>query len=87
MINSKDLQMLIAHYRVNTPDEAIDLASKEFDNVVNKDREYPPFMYYMILSYLDGNMNYDKKFKDMSMTEKRKVFDETIESLKTQKLV
>lgn len=89
MLTIDSLILLTRHYHTennkNCFEDAIDLASKELDNVLDETREYPPFIYYLILENMDNNPKNDwkwKRFHQMSREEKIEVFNDTIEELK-----
>lgn len=88
MLTLSSLILLVKHYHTennaNCFDDAIDLASKELSNVLDETREYPPFIYYLILEYMDDNPNYKfrETWKNMSVEEKTKAFNETINVLR-----
>ena len=88
MLTIDSLFLLVKHYKTDKHrdcfDEAILLASKELNNVLNESREYPPFVYYLILEHMDKNPNYVYKstWKNMNNEEKTIAFEETIEELK-----
>ena len=88
MVTIDSLFYLASDYNLGKDDEslykAIELASKDFNEVMNKDREYPPFIYYICLEHMDNNPKYKfgKTFRMMSDDEKKSVFDETINALK-----
>ena len=88
MLTLNSLILLVKHYHTennkNCFKDAINLASKELDNVLNETREYPPFIYYLILENMDNNPKNDwgwKKFRQMSKEEKIEVFNDTINEL------
>lgn len=89
MLNLNSLILLVKHYHVennkNCFEEAINLASKELDDVLDETREYPPFIYYLILENMDNNPKNNwgwKKFSQMSKEEKIEVFNDTLKELK-----
>lgn len=92
MLTRKSLFLLVNHYGTGRNgerryDDAIDMASNEFDNIVDETREYPPFLYYLILENMDSNPKYIDRLKwsRMSIEEKRNAFDDTIEELRKLK--
>jgi len=89
MLTDKDLFQLVAHYHLenddNCFDKAIEAGSKELKEVLNTEREWPPFIYYLCLEHINGNPKYKfgKTFRQMDNEEKTNVFNETIEALKS----
>lgn len=85
-----DLIELVYHYHLQNKDncfeEAISLAEKELNEVLDDTREYPPFIYYLILINKDHNdIIYNrprKRWMDLSKEEKTKEFYSTIEELR-----
>lgn len=87
MLTEKDLFQLVAHYHLDKNcdfDGAIEMASNELPAVLDKEREYPPFIYYLCLEHINGNPKYKfgKTFRQMNDEEKTNVFNETIAALK-----
>jgi len=89
MLTFNSLLLLVNNYHTEdnaTPfKDAIALASKELDNVLDETREYPPFIYYLILENMDNNPknNWEwRKFSQMNKEEKIEVFNDTLEELK-----
>lgn len=88
MVTIDSLFLLVKHYKTDKDkdcfDKAISLASKELNNVLDESREYPPFIYYLVLEHMDKNPKYmyKKTWKNMNNEEKAIVFRETIEELK-----
>ena len=86
MLLLDDLFQLVYHYRLSNEkdcfNKAIEMARNELSAVLDDTREYPPFMYYLMLAYMDGNEKYyGKKFCRMNDAEKTELFNETIEAL------
>jgi hypothetical protein len=82
MLSINSVILLAQHYRISNTKVAIDLASKELDKVLDETREYPVFIYYLILENMDNNPLYDgKKFHFMSKDEKIEAFNDTINQL------
>ena len=87
MLILDDLFELVYHYRVQSEkdcfNKAIELASAELDDVLDDTREYPPFVYYLLLAHMDGNDKYyGRKFSTMSRQERIDLFNDTIIGLK-----
>lgn len=88
MLTIDSLFLLVKHYKtVNDKDcfdKAISLAFKELNNVLDESREYPPFIYYLILEHMDKNPKYMYRctWKNMNNEQKIIAFKETIEELK-----
>ena len=84
MVTIDSLIHLVKHYHLENDDDcfnkAVCLAEKELCEVLNEEREYPPFIYYLCLEHLDRNPNYKncKTFSCMNNDEKTNVFNETI---------
>lgn len=89
MVTIESLFHLVRHYHLDDDDncfeKAIDMANNELENVLNEEREYPPFIYYLCLEQMDKNEKYKfgKTFRGMTKEEKTNVFNETIEALKS----
>lgn len=77
-----DLFQLVYHYktqdRADPFNDAIDLAETALGDVLDTEREYPPFIYYLILI----NMQNRKRWYDMSDEEKTEEFHNTIKRLR-----
>lgn len=88
MIVENDLFQLVAHYHLENADNcfenAINVAEKELQEVLNTEREWPPFIYYLCLMHMQNNPKYKfgKTFNKMNNDEKTIVFNETIEALR-----
>jgi hypothetical protein len=88
MITENSLFHLVRHYRLeNDPDcfeKAIEMGKADLKEVLDAEREYPPFVYYLCLEHMDNNPKYKfgKTFKMMDDNEKTVVFNETIEELR-----
>ena len=88
MIKENSLFHLVKHYHLendtNCFERAIDMANSQLNDVLGKDREYPPLIYYLCLEHMDNNPKYKfgKTFNSMDDVEKTVVFNETIEALK-----
>ena len=58
------------------------MAETELNEILFPSREYPPFVYYLVLEHMDNNKKYKGiKFSLMDNDEKTNVFKETLESL------
>lgn len=88
MVTLDSLLLLVKHYHLtndsNCFEKAIDMANEELNEVLNTEREYPPFIYYLCLEQMDRNPKYKfgKTFRSMTDEEKTVVFNETIEELR-----
>lgn len=88
MVTIDSLFHLVKHYHLeddeNCFDKAIDMANNQLSDVLDKEREYPPFIYYLCLEQMDKNPKYKfgKTFIQMTDEEKTLVFNETISALK-----
>ena len=88
MVTIDSLFHLVKHYHLeddeNCFDKAIDMANNQLSDVLDKEREYPPFIYYLCLEQMDKNPKYKfgKPFIQMTDEEKTLVFNETISALK-----
>ena len=88
MVTIDSLFHLVKHYHLaddeNCFDKAIEMANNQLSDVLDNDREYPPFIYYLCLEQMDKNQKYmyGKTFRQMSDEEKTEVFNETIYALK-----
>ena len=88
MVTIDSLFLLVKHYHLvddkNCFEKAIEMASREIGEVLNTEREYPPFIYYLCLEHMDNNpkYNFGKVFRLMTDEEKTCVFNETISALK-----
>ena len=88
MLTEESLFLLAKHYHTEKHNEcfgmAVELASEELDNVLDETREYPPFVYYLVLENMDGNQKYigRKAWRAMSKEERTEAFNDTIENLK-----
>ena len=53
MVTLDSLLLLVKHYHLtndsNCFEKAIDMANEELNEVLNTEREYPPFIYYLCL--------------------------------------
>ena len=78
MLNTSSLVHLAHHYGTTDLEAGINFASKELDAVLDETREYPPFIWYLMLDHLDGK----KRLRTMSREEKTEVFWEVINELK-----
>lgn len=89
MVTIESLFHLVSHYHLENDDncfeKAIEMANNELENVLNEEREYPPFIYYLCLEQMEKNEKYKfwKTFSRMTKEEKTNVFNETIEALKS----
>ena len=87
MLTLNSLFLLVQHYHLqNDPDcfeKAIEMGKADLKEVLDTEREYPPFIYYLCLEHMDNNPNYKlgKTFRMMDNAEKTEVFNETIEEL------
>lgn len=88
MINENSLFHLVSHYHLDNDgdcfNKAISLAENELDEVLNDEREYPPFIYYLCLEQMENNPKYKfgERFSKMTCEEKTSVFNETISALR-----
>lgn len=88
MLTIDSLCLLVEHYKTDNHkdcfEKAIELASYELNNLLDETREYPPFIYYLILEYMDNNPKYMYGPTWMKMSKQQKItaFNETIEELK-----
>lgn len=88
MITESSLFHLVRHYHLeNDPDcfdKAIEMGKGDLKEVLNTEREYPPFIYYLCLEHMEKNPKYKfgKTFGLMDDSEKTMVFNETIEELR-----
>lgn len=88
MITENSLFHLVLHYHLeNDPDcfdKAIEMSKGDLKEVLNTEREYPPFVYYLCLEHMEKNPKYKfgKTFRMMDDNEKTVVFNETIEELR-----
>lgn len=88
MVTIESLFHLVRHYHLenddNCFDKAIDMANNQLSDVLDKEREYPPFIYYLCLEQMEKNPKYkfSKTFHSMNDEEKTLVFNETISALK-----
>lgn len=88
MVTIDSLILLVKHYHLendsNCFDKAIEMAKNELGEVLNEEREYPPFIYYLCLEQMYSNPKYEwiKKWSTMTMDERVELFNETIEALK-----
>lgn len=88
MVTIDSLFHLVKHYHLtddeNCFEKAIDMAKSDLGKVLNTEREYPPFIYYLCLEQMENNPKYKfgKTFKSMNDEEKTLVFNETISELK-----
>lgn len=88
MVTIDSLFHLVKHYHLADDedcfDKAIDMANNQLSDVLDKEREYPPFIYYLCLEQMDKNPKYKfgKTFIQMTDEEKTLVFNETISALK-----
>lgn len=87
MLRLESLFLLVQHYHLeNEPycfEKAIEMGKADLKEVLDTEREYPPFIYYLCLEHMDNNPKYKfgKTFRLMDDTEKTEVFNETIEEL------
>ena len=87
MLRLESLFLLVKHYHLeNEPDcfnKAIEMGKADLKEVLDTEREYPPFIYYLCLEHMDNNPKYKlgKTFRMMDNAEKTEVFNETIEEL------
>jgi hypothetical protein len=65
-------------------EKAIEMANNQLSDVLDKEREYPPFIHYLCLEQMDKNPKYKfgKTFNAMTDGEKTCVFNETISALR-----
>lgn len=81
-LSLKDLWYLVENYHlennINGFEESIELAKNELSEILNPTKDYPPFIYYLILEHLDGS---GINFMLSSEIDKEKYFNETIEEL------
>lgn len=88
MVNENSLFHLVRHYHLDNDEDcfnkSISLAENELDEVLNNEREYPPFIYYLCLEQMEKNPKYkvSKSFSRMTDKEKTSVFNETISALR-----
>jgi hypothetical protein len=88
MLTIDSLFHLVNHYHLSDDidcfNKAIDMASKELPSILDIEREYPPFVYYLCLEHMDKNSKYKfgKTFRSMNDSEKTEVFNETIQELR-----
>lgn len=88
MVTENSLYLLVSHYHLDNDgdcfNKAISLAENELDEVLNNEREYPPFIYYLCLEQMEKNPKYKftKSFSRMTDEEKTLVFNETISALR-----
>lgn len=88
MITENSLFYLVKHYHLeddpNCFENAIEMANNQLEDVLNKEREYPPFIYYLCLEHMDNNPKYKwgKTFIQMTDEEKTSLFNETIQQLR-----
>lgn len=88
MVTIDSLFLLVKHYNLeddeNCFDKAIEMANNQLSDVLDKEREYPPFIYYLCLEQMEKNPKYKfgKTFHLMTDEEKTCVFNETISALK-----
>ena len=79
---------MVKHYHLeNDPncfEKSIEMAKGDLKEVLDTEREYPPFIYYLCLEHMDNNPKYKfgKTFRMMNDTEKTEVFNEMISALK-----
>lgn len=86
MLTINSLFLLVKHYHLtdkkNCFSRAISMAETELNEILNPSREYPPFVYYLILEHMANNEKYKGiKFSLMDDDEKTNVFKETLDSL------
>jgi hypothetical protein len=87
MLRLESLFHLVQHYHLeNEPDcftKAIEMGKGDLKEVLDTEREYPPFIYYLCLEHMDNNPKYKfgKTLRMMDDTEKTEVFNETIKEL------
>ena len=62
--------------------EAIQNLENQLEEFLHPTKEYPPFVYYLVLDHMDGNIKYNKLLRLMTDEEKTNVFNETISALK-----
>lgn len=88
MVTIDSLFHLVEHYHLKDDDDcfdkAIEMANNQLSDVLDKEREYPPLIYYLCLEQMDKNPKYTfgKTFYSMTDEEKICVFNETISALK-----
>lgn len=88
MVTENSLFHLVKHYHLeNDPncfEKAIEMGKCDLKEVLDTEREYPPFIYYLCLEHMDNNPKYKfgKTFRSMDDTEKIEVFNEMISALK-----
>lgn len=88
MLTEESVFLLAKHYHTEKFNDcfgmAVELASEELDNVLDETREYPPFVYYLILENMDNNPKYigGKMWSRMTTEERTEAFNDTIENLK-----
>ena len=88
MVTENSLFHLVKHYHLeNDPncfEKAIEMGKADLKEVLDTEREYPPFIYYLCLEHMDKNPKYlyGKTFMAMDDTEKIEVFNEMISALK-----
>lgn len=89
MVTIDSLFHLVKHYHLaddsNCFEKAIEMAENDLCEVLDREREYPPFIYYLCLEHMDKNEKYKhgKTFNQMDDDERTLVFNETIEALKS----
>jgi hypothetical protein len=86
MLTINSLLLLVKHYHLtdekNCFSKAISMAETELNEILNPSREYPPFVYYLILEHMYNNPKYQgNKFSMLNNDDKTNVFKETLESL------
>lgn len=87
MLRLESLFLLVRQYHLeNDPDcfeKAIEMGKDDLKEVLDTEREYPPFIYYLCLEHMDNNPKYKfgKTLMSMDDTEKTEVFNETIAEL------
>lgn len=88
MVTIDSLFQLVKHYHLvdddNCFEKAIEMSNNQLSDVLDKEREYPPFIYYLCLEQMDKNPKYKfgKRFYSMTDEEKTLLFNETISALK-----
>ena len=87
MVTTDSLFHLVKHYHLendlNCFEKAIEMAKDDLKEVLDTEREYPPFIHYLCLEHMDKNPKYrnGKTFRSMTAEEKTEVFNETISAL------
>ena len=87
MVTIDSLFHLVKNYHLEDDgdcfNKAIEMGKADLKEVLDTEREYPPFIYYLCLEHMDNNPKYKfgKTFRMMDDTEKTEVFYEMISAL------